>query len=29
VSSGCTRRRNAHVVDLYNRVKIGTMVVVL
>ena len=29
VSSGCIRMRNADVVDLYERVKIGTKVVVL
>jgi len=29
VSSGCIRLRNADVVDLYNRVKIGTKVVVM
>jgi len=29
VSSGCIRMRNADVVDLYNRVKVGTRVVVL
>ena len=29
VSSGCIRMRNADVIDLYNRVKVGTKVVVL
>jgi lipoprotein-anchoring transpeptidase ErfK/SrfK len=29
VSSGCIRMRNADVEDLYNRVKIGTKVVVI
>jgi lipoprotein-anchoring transpeptidase ErfK/SrfK len=29
VSSGCIRLRNADVIDLYNRVKVGTKVVVL
>ena len=29
VSSGCIRMRNADVVDLYERVKVGTKVVVL
>jgi len=29
VSSGCIRMRNADVVDLYGRVRIGTKVVVL
>ena len=29
VSSGCIRMRNADVIDLYSRVKIGTKVVVL
>jgi lipoprotein-anchoring transpeptidase ErfK/SrfK len=29
VSSGCIRMRNADVIDLYGRVKIGTKVVVL
>jgi lipoprotein-anchoring transpeptidase ErfK/SrfK len=29
VSSGCTRLRNADIIDLYNRVKVGTKVVVL
>jgi lipoprotein-anchoring transpeptidase ErfK/SrfK len=28
VSSGCIRMHNAHVIDLYNRVKIGATVVV-
>jgi lipoprotein-anchoring transpeptidase ErfK/SrfK len=29
VSSGCIRLRNADVIDLYSRVKIGTKVIVL
>jgi lipoprotein-anchoring transpeptidase ErfK/SrfK len=29
VSSGCIRMRNADVIDLYGRVKVGTKVVVL
>jgi lipoprotein-anchoring transpeptidase ErfK/SrfK len=29
VSSGCIRMRNADVIDLYDRVKVGTKVVVL
>ncbi len=29
VSSGCIRLRNADVIDLYNRVKVGTKVVVM
>ena len=29
VSSGCIRMRNVDVMDLYNRVKVGTKVVVL
>ena len=29
VSSGCIRMRNADVIDLYERVKVGTKVVVL
>jgi lipoprotein-anchoring transpeptidase ErfK/SrfK len=29
VSSGCIRMRNEDVVDLYERVKVGTKVVVL
>jgi lipoprotein-anchoring transpeptidase ErfK/SrfK len=29
VSSGCIRMRNADVMDLYERVKVGTKVVVL
>jgi lipoprotein-anchoring transpeptidase ErfK/SrfK len=29
VSSGCIRMRNVDVIDLYNRVKVGTKVVVL
>jgi lipoprotein-anchoring transpeptidase ErfK/SrfK len=29
VSSGCIRTHNADVIDLYDRVKIGTKVVVL
>jgi lipoprotein-anchoring transpeptidase ErfK/SrfK len=29
VSSGCIRMRNADVIDLYERVKVGTKVVVM
>jgi lipoprotein-anchoring transpeptidase ErfK/SrfK len=29
VSSGCIRMRNADIIDLYERVKVGTKVVVL
>jgi len=29
VSSGCIRMRNEDVIDLYNRVKVGTRVVVI
>jgi lipoprotein-anchoring transpeptidase ErfK/SrfK len=29
VSSGCIRMRNTDVIDLYDRVKVGTKVVVL
>jgi len=29
VSSGCIRLRNADVIDLYNRVQVGTKVVVM
>jgi lipoprotein-anchoring transpeptidase ErfK/SrfK len=29
VSSGCIRMRNVDVIDLYDRVKVGTKVVVL
>jgi lipoprotein-anchoring transpeptidase ErfK/SrfK len=29
VSSGCIRLRNRDVIDLYNRVKVGTKVVVI
>jgi lipoprotein-anchoring transpeptidase ErfK/SrfK len=29
VSSGCIRMRNADVIDLYDRVKVGAKVVVL
>ena len=29
VSSGCIRLRNADIIDLYSRVKVGTKVVVL
>jgi hypothetical protein len=29
VSSGCIRMRNADVIDLYNRVNVGTKVVVI